>query len=253
MANIKDLRNYTNQLNILPSHRNGDPNPYTNQNAKDDAVFLEERLEKTTRNLNALDFYRTTDILKNAESYQIYCNNLLPNTSFILDCDVIMEGTTIKKGSIVFKKANGEIEVIEPHAAAFFYPSKITVIDDGASSASSVKIEYSLATTFHEGSTTIQPTSGVWTINEPYEDIILEDFGSTQTYSSYNFKMSIADFDIEGFKKSTHEGESDPYIKFFNAQGEEVTFDFKLRVVDGYYKLTTDTVVPAIVSYVVIK
>ena len=223
--------------------------------------LLENKLNKTTKNLTSWDFYKISDVVYYPSEYDAKWANLLPNTGLIINSDSFNVGEFgLRRGDIVFKQDDLTPIHIKAENGGILYPSKITEVTettvDGEEQPTG---KHALHFKFTgQTPTKAESTSSIGdeTEAEAAKTITLSGLTSPSITSIYGNILIPQDKTVFFPQKKDKDNKNviKPFVKFFtlvdNTNYEEVYWDFSLSVSGSNFQITN---IPSIVKQVVVK
>lgn len=220
-----------------------------------DLMFLNEKLDNVQKRLTFYDFYNVAAIVEDPSLLQATINNLLPNTSLIINTN---NAAGYTRGDIVFKTSTGDTYTIRSQSGGLYYPTQISTKDN-----INYTISYAYASSAPGDGTSISSTVNGPNVATPAETISFAGMqaGDKDEGVAYGIIKNRTDDtswnEINLVYKATAEQHTAnnllyPVIKFFTKDNEEVFFTYKTTQSDSTLTIDVSTI-PSIVSKILYK
>lgn len=230
-------------LNINKYTRNQQRNVALKTSGNVDAIqknfeILNEKIDYAAKQLNAWDFYRITQTISSEDEYQAKINALLPNTAAIVTSKLGKANI----GDIFFKQSDYTVQQITAERGGIFYPSLISQVA-GTNT-------YQISFTFLSS----EPVSGEVSkavgaeVTEPMSKITFTDLTSSSGANNYGEILIPSSGSVTS--GHTKIGSYMPIFKSYNANNEEVYWDFTVSIDNNHFVINN---IPSIVSYIIMK
>jgi hypothetical protein len=93
---------------------------------------LDESIRQVRKNISYLDFYNITESVTNKESLASKVNNLLTNSSLVINTDPFYSnGVYYNTGDLILKDAKGDTQHIKAQTGGIYFPSQLVATDSG--------------------------------------------------------------------------------------------------------------------------
>lgn len=127
-----------------------------------DMEFLNNKLTQATKRVNALDFYRITNVVNDSSNFATAVTALTPNTGLIINTPTFTapDNITYSRGDVVFKYNDLSVTKISAERGGIFYPAKLT--KDSNNNNYIFQYNFTSAQPSIETTKTVLPNSNVW-------------------------------------------------------------------------------------------
>ena len=243
MANLKVTTSFQ-EYSLPSSSRSGN---YTAKWAQQDLEYLNEKLNRFSRQTSQWDLYKITEVIENKENYQAQINSLPPYSSAIVNSKFQTDDNeSLNKGDLVYKNIDGTTTHIAAERGGVFYPKKITKSSSSNSNTYDIVFQYVTSEPVSGNDTEVSSSNNIWEVSgSPSQRIVFEDISvgaSSVLYGNvFNPKTDTMSFT----KKDVF-----PIIKMYNSDNEEVYCDYRLNISGSNYLIEGT---PDIVTKIVVK
>lgn len=241
MADLKVTTSFQ-EYSLPSSSRSGN---YTSKWAQQDLEYLNEKLNKFSRQTSQWDLYKITEVIENKENYQAQVNSLPPYSSAIINSKFQTDDNeSLNKGDLIYKNIDGTTTHIAAERGGVFYPKKIT--GDGSNNTYDIVFQYMTNEPVSGNDTGVLGSNNIWEVSgSPSQRIVFEDMPVRMPSVLYGEVFNPKTDTMSFLKKDAF-----PVIKMYNSDNEEVYGDYDLSISGGNYLILNT---PSIVTKIVVK
>lgn len=245
MADLKVITSFQ-EYSLPSSSRSGN---YTSKWAQQDLEYLNEKLNKFSRQTSQWDLYKITEVIENKENYQAQVNSLPPYSSAIINSKFQTDDNeSLNKGDLIYKNIDGTTTHIAAERGGVFYPQKITQQSSNAGNTYDITFSYMTNEPVSGNDTEVSGSNNVWEVSsKPSQKIVFNNLSVEPPSDLYGHVFV-------DFKENPSFGNNGffPIIKMYNIDNEEIYCDYSVSLsADGKNYIISSF--PSIVNKIVVK